>query len=74
MLICHGMLDDNVHFQDSVRLAQRLIELRKDNWELAAYPVESHAFVRETSWADEYRRILSLFDDNLTTRGTRSGN
>ena len=75
LLICHGMVDDNVHFQDSVRLAQRLIELRKDKWELAAYPVESHAFVRETSWADEYRRILRLFDDNLrTTRGTRSGN
>ena len=31
----HGMVDDNVHFQDSVRLAQRLIELRKENWELA---------------------------------------
>ena len=36
LLICHGMVDTNVHFQDSVRLAQRLIELRKENWELAA--------------------------------------
>ena len=35
LLICHGMVDTNVHFQDSVRLAQRLIELRKENWELA---------------------------------------
>ncbi|HVF49514.1 MAG TPA: alpha/beta fold hydrolase, partial [Pyrinomonadaceae bacterium] len=32
LLICHGMVDTNVHFQDSVRLAQRLIELRKENW------------------------------------------
>jgi dipeptidyl aminopeptidase/acylaminoacyl peptidase len=65
LLILHGMVDVNVHFQDSVRLAQRLIELRKENWELAAYPVESHAFTEETSWADEYRRILKLFEENL---------
>jgi dipeptidyl aminopeptidase/acylaminoacyl peptidase len=65
LLICHGMVDTNVHFQDSVRLAQRLIELRKENWELAAYPVENHGFTEETSWADEYRRILKLFEDNL---------
>jgi dipeptidyl aminopeptidase/acylaminoacyl peptidase len=62
LLICHGMVDDNVHFQDSVRLAQRLIELRKEDWELAVYPAERHAFERETSWADEYRRILKLFE------------
>ncbi len=65
LLICHGMVDTNVHFQDSVRLAQRLIELRKENWELAVYPVENHAFTEETSWADEYRRILKLFERTL---------
>ena len=65
LLIAHGMVDVNVHFQDSVRLAQRLIELRKDNWELAVYPVEDHGFVEETSWADEYKRILKLFDQHL---------
>jgi len=68
LLICHGMVDTNVHFQDSVRLAQRLIELRKPNWELAAYPVENHGFERETSWADEYRRILKLFEEELRGR------
>src|SRR5438552_9562613 len=62
LLICHGMVDTNVHFQDSVRLAQRLIELRKTDWELAGYPVENHGFEEETSWADEYKRILKLFD------------
>ncbi len=51
--------------QDSARLAQRLIELRKENWELAAYPVENHGFTEATSWADEFRRILKLFEDNL---------
>lgn len=62
LLIAHGMVDVNVHFQDSVRLAQRLIELRKTNWELAAYPVEDHSFEEETSWADQYRRVLGLFE------------
>lgn len=68
LLICHGMADTNVHFQDSVRLVQRLIELRKENWELAVYPVENHGFEQETSWADEYRRILRLFETQLRLR------
>ncbi len=72
LLICHGMVDTNVHFQDSVRLAQRLIELRKENWELAAYPVENHGFTEETSWADEYKRILKLFEDNLRRKGAKA--
>jgi dipeptidyl aminopeptidase/acylaminoacyl peptidase len=74
LLICHGMVDTNVHFQDSVRLAQRLIELRKENWELAVYPVENHGFTEETSWADEYKRILKLFEDNLRTRNGKVTN
>ena len=65
LLICHGMVDTNVHFQDSVRLVQRLIELRKENWELAVYPVEDHTFERASSWADEYKRILKLFEMNI---------
>jgi dipeptidyl aminopeptidase/acylaminoacyl peptidase len=67
LLIAHGMVDVNVHYQDSVRLAQKLIELRKENWELAGYPVEDHGFERETSWADQYKRILKLFETNLNT-------
>lgn len=65
LLIAHGMLDINVHFQDVVRLAQRLIELEKNNWELAVYPVEDHGFVEPSSWTDEYKRILKLFNNTL---------
>ena len=65
LLMCHGMMDSNVHFQDSVRLAQRLIELGKDNWELAVYPVEGHSFKRPSSWTDEYKRIWKLFEKTL---------
>ena len=65
LLMCHGMVDVNVNFQDIVRLTQRLIELKKENWELAVYPVEDHGFVEPTSWTDEYKRILKLFETNL---------
>jgi dipeptidyl aminopeptidase/acylaminoacyl peptidase len=59
------VVDVNVHYQDVVRLSQRLIELKKDNWELASYPVEDHGFVEPSSWTDEYKRILKLFEEKL---------
>lgn len=65
LLILHGMVDDNVHFQDMVRLSQRLIELGKHNWEMALYPLERHGFVEPSSWTDEYTRIYDLFEKSL---------
>jgi dipeptidyl aminopeptidase/acylaminoacyl peptidase len=65
LLIAHGMIDDNVLFQDSVRLFQRLIELHKDNVELAPYPMERHGFTHAAAWRDEYARILKLFETTL---------
>lgn len=65
LLMPHGMVDTNVHFQDIVRLTQKLIELGKENWELAVYPVENHGFVESSSWTDEYKRILKLFETHL---------
>ncbi|HEX7185808.1 MAG TPA: prolyl oligopeptidase family serine peptidase [Thermoanaerobaculia bacterium] len=62
LLICDGMQDDNVFFQDTVLLVQRLIELKKENFETAIYPVEPHAFLRPTSWLDEYRRVFKLME------------
>ncbi|MBE7178336.1 MAG: S9 family peptidase, partial [Mucilaginibacter polytrichastri] len=65
LLMCHGMVDVNVNYQDIVRLSQRLIELKKENWELASYPVEDHGFVEPESWTDEYKRIFKLFEETL---------
>ena len=65
LLIAHGMIDDNVFYRDSVVLAQRLIELRKDRWELASYPLERHAYQQSDSWYDQYRRVLELFERAL---------
>lgn len=65
LLISHGMLDDNVFYKDSVRLVQRLIELEKEDWELASYPLEPHGYIHPESWLDQYRRILSLFEESI---------
>ncbi len=65
LLICHGMLDDNVFFKDTVRLVQRLIELKKENFETAIYPLDPHGFVNPEAWLDEYRRIYKLFETHL---------
>jgi len=69
LLMCHGMVDENVHFQDIVELTQRLIELGKDDWELAVYPVEDHGFTEPSSWTDEYKRIFRLFETHLKPSG-----
>ena len=65
LLINAPMVDDNVFFVDVVRLVQRLIELEKQDFETAIYPVEPHGFVQPSSWLDEYRRIYKLFENNL---------
>ncbi|UKE69441.1 prolyl oligopeptidase family serine peptidase [Xanthomonas cerealis pv. cerealis] len=65
LLIAHGMIDDNVFFRDSVSMSQKLIELHKDNWEIAPYPLEKHGFTRADSWLDEYKRVLKLFEQQL---------
>jgi len=72
-VMLHGMVDTNVHVSDVVRLSQRLIELGKENWELAVYPVENHGFVEPTSWTDEYRRIWELFEATLREPGCTEG-
>ena len=65
LLMLHGMVDDNVQFQDVVRLTQRFIEKGKDSFEMAVYPIEPHGFREASSWTDEYKRIYKLFQENL---------
>jgi len=65
LLLASGMQDDNVFFQDTVLLVQRLIELRKEDFEIAIYPLDPHGFIHPDSWLDEYRRIYKLFEANL---------
>jgi dipeptidyl aminopeptidase/acylaminoacyl peptidase len=70
LLICHGMVDDNVFFEDTVRIVQKLIELKNPNFDLAVYPVEAHGFREPESWLDEYRRIYKLMEREVKGRKT----
>lgn len=65
LLINAPMIDDNVFFVDVVRLVQRLIELEKEDFETAIYPVEPHGFREPSSWLDEYRRIYKLMEEHV---------
>ncbi len=65
LLMPHGLIDRNVQPQDIFRLTQRLIELGKEDWELALYPVEPHSFTEPSSWTDEYRRIFKLIESSV---------
>jgi dipeptidyl aminopeptidase/acylaminoacyl peptidase len=65
LLICHGVMDDNVLFEDSMRLYERLVELHKDGFSLSPYPLDRHGFANADSWLDEYKRIFGLFEAHL---------
>lgn len=67
LLITHGILDDNVHFQDAARLVQKLIELEKD-FEVMYYPIEPHTIETEASRYDFVRRATQFFDTHLIRR------
>lgn len=67
LLIVHGLVDNNVQFQDAARLVQRLIELEKD-FEVMYYPVEPHTIQTEASRFDFVRRVMAFFDRHLRGR------
>ncbi|MEJ7809334.1 MAG: prolyl oligopeptidase family serine peptidase [Gemmatimonadaceae bacterium] len=67
LLIVHGLIDDNVHFQDAARVVQRLIELEKP-FEVMYYPTERHVIAGEKSRYDFNRRVVGFFERHLLRR------
>ena len=64
LLLQHGLVDNNVEYQDAIRLTQRLIELGKD-FELVTYPIEAHGWASRWSKIDSQRRLAKLFEQTL---------
>lgn len=64
LLILHGLIDENVQFQDAARLVQKLIELEKE-FEVMVYPMERHGFRSESSRTDYCRRTAAFFERHL---------
>ncbi|MEX2605635.1 MAG: alpha/beta fold hydrolase, partial [Gracilimonas sp.] len=62
VLLLHGLIDDNVGFQDAVQYIERLIQTGNEDFEMMMYPTERHSFRDEDAWYDEYRRIFEFFE------------
>ncbi|MDZ4802665.1 MAG: S9 family peptidase [Bryobacteraceae bacterium] len=61
LLIVHGMVDNNVLFQDAVQLTEKLIQEGKQ-FDHIYYPEESHGFVRDETWIDAFGRTAAWFE------------
>ncbi len=57
LLLVHGILDDNVLFQDTGRLMQKLIENGK-YFDLMAYPRDDHGIGKDTSRPHVFTTIM----------------
>ena len=64
LLVVHGIVDNNVMFQDAVELTQKLIQEGKEFSQIY-YPEESHGFVRDETLIDSFRRTADWLDRHL---------
>ncbi|HED66015.1 MAG TPA: S9 family peptidase [Planctomycetes bacterium] len=64
LLILHGMVDQNVFAQDSIRLIEKLIDRGKE-FDAMLYPSQGHGFRDGPHWLDEYTRIERYLTGHL---------
>jgi dipeptidyl-peptidase-4 len=64
LLLVHGMADDNVHFQNSVELVQKLIEYNKQ-FEMQFYPNRNHGIYGGNSTIHLYTKMTNFIEENL---------
>ena len=64
LLVVHVMGDSNVLFQDAVQLTEKMIQEGK-RFDEIFYPQEDHAFVRDETLIDAYRRTAEWMDRHL---------
>jgi dipeptidyl aminopeptidase/acylaminoacyl peptidase len=67
LLVVHGLRDNNVLFQHTALLVQRLIELEK-TFDVMFYPAEGHGISSERSRFDYVRRVEGFFGRHLLRR------
>jgi dipeptidyl-peptidase 4 len=64
LLLVHGMADDNVHFQNSVELVQKLIEFNKQ-FDMQFYPNRNHGIYGGNSTIHLYNKMTDFITENL---------
>ncbi len=65
VLMLHGLIDNNVGFQDAMQYIEKLIQSGNTDFELMVYPSERHSFTDPDAWYDEYFRIERFFRQQL---------
>lgn len=65
VLILHGLIDDNVGFQDAAQYIDELIQAGDKEFDMMMYPTERHSFQDPDAWFDEYTRIYEFFEAEL---------
>ncbi|MBI4456272.1 MAG: S9 family peptidase [Acidobacteria bacterium] len=61
LLLIHGTADDNVHLQNSIQMAQKLIEAGK-TFDIFLYPGKTHALAGTATRRHLYQKITEYFD------------
>ena len=64
LLLVHGMADDNVHFQDTVQLADALVKAKKP-FDLMVYPGRRHGISGRDAQVHVYEKITDFLLKNL---------
>jgi dipeptidyl-peptidase-4 len=64
LLIAHGTADDNVHMQNTIVLADKLIKARKD-FDLMLYPGKHHGIEGNDARVHLFNKLTSFFEKNL---------
>ncbi|MDZ7772819.1 MAG: prolyl oligopeptidase family serine peptidase [Balneolaceae bacterium] len=65
VLILHGLIDNNVGFQDAAQYIEELVQAGGKEFEMMMYPSERHSFQDPDAWHDEYYRIWQFFEEHL---------
>lgn len=64
LLLIHGTSDDNVHMQNSIRMAQKLIEAGK-TFDLFLYPRKTHGLAGTSTRRHLFQKVTEYFDQYL---------
>jgi dipeptidyl-peptidase-4 len=72
LLIAHGTGDDNVHFENTVQLVQRLIDARIP-YDLQVFPRKTHSIAGPEAQTQLFSRILAQFETYLKPEAPAAG-
>lgn len=64
LLLCHGLADDNVHFQNTAEYTEALVQADKDFRQLA-YTNRNHSIFGGNTRNHLFRQCLNFFKENL---------